>query len=361
MPEAADQKKRRPKAADYFRPLRCSGVVLLESNPDNHTALESVDSTNAYLLREDLPAGSVVFAREQTSGRGRQGRSWLARPDASLIFSGVLEFDGSFPLERLRLLPLLTGVALLQVCRAELERHAPEAAAQQLSIKWPNDLYSVAAGGEPRKLGGILLESRVSGSGSSAICRVVLGVGLNCCGPVPEPADAKVPAGSLYPGALPGEGSPITRFGRPLVAAINRLLPEFHETRQIQTDRGPVFLEELRAASFLKDRVVRHGENSFRVLDIAAGGELVLEELASGRRSLLDDTSEDLQLVPCSSALQAQPSPQAVRARSRAVFIPRSRCSRSAAGLSTAQSRRPEFCASPLARDFASNLAIKLA
>ncbi|NJD34779.1 MAG: hypothetical protein FIA96_08105, partial [Betaproteobacteria bacterium] len=52
--------------------------------------LPSGDSTNAVLLaRADAgaPSGTVVIATEQTAGRGRRGRSWVASPGDSLSFS----------------------------------------------------------------------------------------------------------------------------------------------------------------------------------------------------------------------------------------------------------------------------------
>ena len=61
-------------------------------------ALDVIDSTNSELLRRDplLPAGSTaqavwLVARDQTSGRGRRGRSWLSSPDASLTGSFARE------------------------------------------------------------------------------------------------------------------------------------------------------------------------------------------------------------------------------------------------------------------------------
>ncbi len=46
-------------------------------------ALDSVGSTNDEALRlasEGAEDGTLVWAREQTSGRGRQGRSWSSPP-----------------------------------------------------------------------------------------------------------------------------------------------------------------------------------------------------------------------------------------------------------------------------------------
>src|SRR5262245_40601584 len=42
------------------------------------------------LLPEDAPEGAVVLAEEQTAGRGRLGRRWLAAPGTSILCSIAL-------------------------------------------------------------------------------------------------------------------------------------------------------------------------------------------------------------------------------------------------------------------------------
>ena len=117
--------------------------------------VESTPSTQ-LLLGPDAPEGAVAVAEEQTAGRGRLGRRWLAPPGTSLLCSVQLRPEVS-P-ERF---PELTGIAALACGEAiaavtELE---PE-------LKFPNDL--LLAG---RKFAGILAEAREG--------RVVLGVGVN--------------------------------------------------------------------------------------------------------------------------------------------------------------------------------------
>ena len=119
---------------------------------------EHVGSTTStqLLLAADAPEGALVAAEEQTEGRGRLGRRWLAPHGTSLLCS--LQLRPDVPSERL---PELTGVAAQAVAEtvaavADLE---PE-------LKFPND---VLAGG--RKLAGVLAEAREE--------RVVLGIGIN--------------------------------------------------------------------------------------------------------------------------------------------------------------------------------------
>lgn len=132
---------------------------------------ETTGSTNADLAEEaragTAPAGAVLVAEEQTSGKGRLGRSWSAPARSGLFLSVLLEPEPDVPVEYLGWVPLLAGVATA----AALSRTA----GVDTSLKWPNDLM-VDVGGEERKAGGILAERAGRPGGGSA---VVLGIGLN--------------------------------------------------------------------------------------------------------------------------------------------------------------------------------------
>jgi BirA family transcriptional regulator, biotin operon repressor / biotin---[acetyl-CoA-carboxylase] ligase len=120
-------------------------------------------STNEDVLRlarSGAPAGVVLVAQTQTSGRGRQGRSWQSEPGAALTFS-LLTRPRSVPQAAMGWLPLLAGVAVATAVQAVTGVPA--------CLKWPNDVL-VGDG----KLAGILAEQ----SGGA----VVLGVGLNVLG-----------------------------------------------------------------------------------------------------------------------------------------------------------------------------------
>lgn len=89
------------------------------------------------------PHGTTVTAEEQTSGRGRQGRSWHAPAGRALLASVVIRALG----EGDALLPLAAAVAVCEACE--------EVAAVSCQIKWPNDVMV-----EDRKVAGILIEGR---------------------------------------------------------------------------------------------------------------------------------------------------------------------------------------------------------
>jgi BirA family transcriptional regulator, biotin operon repressor / biotin---[acetyl-CoA-carboxylase] ligase len=127
------------------------------------------------LLPPDAPEGALVAAGEQTAGRGRLGRRWLAPAGTSLLCS--LQLRPAIASERL---PELTGVASLACAEAIAALTGVEP-----RLKFPND---VLVG--DRKLAGILAEAREG--------RVVLGIGVNVNVPAEElPQEVDRPATSV--------------------------------------------------------------------------------------------------------------------------------------------------------------------
>jgi BirA family transcriptional regulator, biotin operon repressor / biotin---[acetyl-CoA-carboxylase] ligase len=127
------------------------------------------------LVPAEAPEGALIVAEEQTAGRGRLGRRWLAPAGTSLLCSLQLR-----PAVAPEWLPELTTVAS-RACAdaiAALSDLEPE-------LKFPNDV--LVAG---RKVAGILAEAREE--------RVVLGIGVNVNVPAQElPHEVERPATSL--------------------------------------------------------------------------------------------------------------------------------------------------------------------
>jgi BirA family biotin operon repressor/biotin-[acetyl-CoA-carboxylase] ligase len=110
--------------------------------------------------REGADEGFCCLATEQTAGRGRQGREWVAPPGAALLASVLLRRAPSVATG----IPFAAGLALVDV----LAGHGVAA-----GLKWPND---VLVGG--RKLAGILAEVEPSNSGDDRVA-LALGLGVN--------------------------------------------------------------------------------------------------------------------------------------------------------------------------------------
>lgn len=122
-----------------------------------------IDSTNQYLLNRIglLPSGSVCLAEYQAAGRGRRGRKWHSPFGTNLYLSLYWCFaDG---MNAITGLSLVAGIALANALTA--------LGAEDIKLKWPNDLYW-----QGRKLAGILVE--MTGQVGRA-AHVVIGIGLN--------------------------------------------------------------------------------------------------------------------------------------------------------------------------------------
>lgn len=114
------------------------------------------------LAAAGAPAGTLIWARAQSAGRGRQGRVWVS-PPGNLYASLLLR--PAVPIATAAQLGFVAALAVGDACLAA----APDAA---IAFKWPNDV--LLAG---RKLAGILLESQASVAG--ALAWLVIGIGIN--------------------------------------------------------------------------------------------------------------------------------------------------------------------------------------
>ncbi|MGH8508314.1 MAG: biotin--[acetyl-CoA-carboxylase] ligase, partial [Gammaproteobacteria bacterium] len=128
----------------------------------------STDSTNQALIeragREDVHR-HVYLAEFQRAGRGRRGKAWIAPLGSGLCMS--IAWDLRVAPGVLASLGLATATAAVRVLR--------NLGIDDVGIKWPNDIWW-----ENRKLGGILVETRV---GSNNKHTAVAGIGINVAFP----------------------------------------------------------------------------------------------------------------------------------------------------------------------------------
>jgi BirA family biotin operon repressor/biotin-[acetyl-CoA-carboxylase] ligase len=143
-----------------------------------------VGSTNDVALAwatNGAPDLSLVIADEQTSGRGRSGRTWHSSAGSSLTFSLILHPDKS-EAESASLFVGLGALALVETLDKSF--------GLQAEIKWPNDILL-----QDRKLAGILVESVWLGD---ALESIVMGIGVNVLSAsVPPAGKIDFPAISL--------------------------------------------------------------------------------------------------------------------------------------------------------------------
>jgi BirA family biotin operon repressor/biotin-[acetyl-CoA-carboxylase] ligase len=126
---------------------------------------DEVDSTNDSLkpiLADAKYNGLAVFARFQRRGKGREGRTWKARPDSSVLVSVLIQLEGKTG-DHFGAVSLASAIAAAQAVIQTFQLPA--------RIKWPNDIYLSG-----KKLTGILIESASAGKG---LIGFVIGIGTN--------------------------------------------------------------------------------------------------------------------------------------------------------------------------------------
>lgn len=172
--------------------------------------LDTVESTNDLAWKEAFdgaPNGTVIFAEEQTKGRGRFGRPWFSPRGGTLLFSVILR-----PEIAAEEIGYVTAIGTLAVVDAAFDVGVTS------QIRFPNDVVV-----ENRKLCGILTESRfISGRPDLFI----LGIGVNVN--VTEfPADLRKIATSL----MLEKGSPVNRvlFASSVLQALDDWYRRMHD------------------------------------------------------------------------------------------------------------------------------------
>lgn len=130
-------------------------LVVPETGSTNTTIKQEYAATRAE--------GFTLIAEQQTSGRGRLGRTFCSPPGGGLYMSLLLR--PRLPLDHLNFLTIAAAVA---VCRA-----IESTAGFRPGIKWVNDVLM-----DGKKLCGILTEAAIEGE-TGAIDYAVLGIGVN--------------------------------------------------------------------------------------------------------------------------------------------------------------------------------------
>lgn len=226
-------------------------------------AYDSIGSTNdeaKRLAHEGAAEGTLLWAHEQTAGRGRRGRVW-ASPPGNLYASLILRPD--CPPSRAAQLGFVAALAIGGALGAICPRPG-------LSYKWPNDVLI-----NRRKVAGVLLESEMIGRDRLGF--VIVGVGVNL---VAAPQDTEFPATSILE---EGWGTV------PPTLVLEEFADHFQSwlTRWQMEGFAPVRDAWLAAAAISRGEPIRvrleatslHG----RFLDIDAEGALLLEAAGEHR------------------------------------------------------------------------------
>jgi BirA family biotin operon repressor/biotin-[acetyl-CoA-carboxylase] ligase len=136
---------------------------MVQIDIKHYPTLGSTNEEAKRLLSLNAAEGTIIWADQQTAGRGRQGRPWISipgglycsiivRPRCSLYQAGQLSF--------------MTAVAVGKTFETFVRDPTV------IAYKWPNDVLL-----DGKKVSGILLETESTGKDS--LEGVVVGVGIN--------------------------------------------------------------------------------------------------------------------------------------------------------------------------------------
>jgi BirA family biotin operon repressor/biotin-[acetyl-CoA-carboxylase] ligase len=196
-------------------------------------AYATIGSTNDEALRlaeAGAPAGTVVWARAQSGGRGRSGRPWVS-PPGNAYFSLLVR--PAVPAAEAASLSFLAAVAVAEAFESLLPP------GKAVTCKWPNDVLVDA-----RKTVGILLQSRLGTSG--LVDALVIGIGTNVA---TKPEGTEWPATSLQ---AEGAAATVEQVVAAEVAALDRWLARwrqagFEAIRQAWLARAHALGQRIRA------------------------------------------------------------------------------------------------------------------
>lgn len=138
-------------------------MKLRQKNKINTLHFDSIDSTSTYIKKNIDKLSNLTFVDSlyQTNGHGRMQRNWESEKGKNLMFSFLIK-DQSL-IDSFSSLSIGCSVAILKALK---KFHLND-----LSIKWPNDVYA-----HGKKICGILLESN---SFDNKITALIIGIGIN--------------------------------------------------------------------------------------------------------------------------------------------------------------------------------------
>ncbi len=234
------------------------------------------NSTNTLLkellAKSEWPEGEeFLYAGYQTAGRGQTGNGWESEEGKNLLCSILVERQKTATIkeESPFYLNVTVSVAVHRLLSQELM-----AKSQQLTVKWPNDLYW-----QDKKMAGILIENAIIGN---EVKYSIAGIGLNINqtewkSDAPNPVSLKQITGKEYN---------IDEQMKSLAHAIREVLSEpeeevwaYYKAHLYRKDGLWPFVErEVSIAPTTNAQANTDSQFMARIADILPTGEIVLEE-----------------------------------------------------------------------------------
>ncbi|MCY4160278.1 MAG: biotin--[acetyl-CoA-carboxylase] ligase [Flavobacteriaceae bacterium] len=219
--------------------------------------LRATKSTNDYLKKKALKTKNlndcVVWALNQTKGKGQGNKSWLSTSGNSLTFSIYKEF-GSIVISQHFIINVMASLAICETLNTF--------GIEKTKIKWSNDIMA-----DNCKISGLLIENLIE---SSRKIGSIIGVGINVNNRQP------------YDGIKMTSMQMVTGKSFDLSSVLHRFLECFnHYCTHYRKDRIDSILEEfshrLWSRSNLKTLIVEGKSIRGKLCRLNADGHLLIE------------------------------------------------------------------------------------
>ncbi len=221
--------------------------------------LDEVDSTNEYIKRNDLEEGTIVIAKNQTSGKGRLGRTWVNDRTDNLMMSISLKLGDVKDAWKIGFIAAASIHDLLKDFNITSQ------------IKWPNDLIV-----NNKKIAGVLVETKVKDD----IRLVVLGIGVNVN--IFEFKELSSKATSMKNET--NHSFDLEEVFASLIGKLDYYYDDF-------LNKGKLFLEVCNDKSFLIGKEIVVDELKFEYVSCSDDGELILKRNGVSHNYLPDEIS----------------------------------------------------------------------
>ena len=260
--------------------------MQLSLNEQDYIYFQEIDSTNKYLLANDLPSGTICIAEKQNHGYGRNyGSRWLS-PHKSLLFSAsILKKGLQNPKEEISHnigLSIYISLAIMHSLEHFFAAQKIESLQNSVFLKWPNDIY-IKKQMFFLKIGGVLIENSMQiDENSTPLSKIVIGIGLNWQGNHQEldEMNAKeskrddIPK-TMYVFSQEETCPSYKEFLPTLISSINTQLAIWKQNKSLNEETINTFEDK----NILQDSNIFYKGTTYHILGIDEQGFLIAENI----------------------------------------------------------------------------------
>jgi len=144
----------------------CEKLFLMNKVIKYETLSSTNDFANELLIEKENEINNftVIWALNQTKGKGQKGNKWVSDSGKNLTFS-IIYYPKS------KIIPLNQFLLNQTVSLGIIDTLKKILPSEKVTIKWPNDIYVIN-----KKIAGILIENQIMGN---YIKNSIIGIGLN--------------------------------------------------------------------------------------------------------------------------------------------------------------------------------------